>query len=402
MAKILFITPMWYEEITPRAAKVCNFFVEDWVKQGHEVVVVHYRSQFPDIYHKVAKLFPSLYKKICGDNTRLQINYREIEYAIDGGYVMSIPVKKYIPHGKLSNRTYNRLAQYLQSKLNAKKFTPDVIVGHFCNPALGIICCLRHHFTNVKTGIVLHEKSATINRIYGNKAETLLNFVDSIGFRSVAIKDDVCSFFNLQNKKFMCYSGVASSFIDKAFPKRNWKSGPIKNFLYVGRLADYKYPQTIVEALLKQYQDKDFSMTYVGSLDKAYTKTKMVVDNNGINEQVRFLGQIKREDIINWYDASDCFVMISDNEVFGLVYLEAMSRGCITVAGDNGGMVGIIEHGVNGYLCKPGDSKALSSIIETINKMSSEEKSAMSIKARETAIAFSDSNVASSYLSNLI
>ena len=32
MAKILFITPMWHEEVTPYDAKVCNYFVDDWIK----------------------------------------------------------------------------------------------------------------------------------------------------------------------------------------------------------------------------------------------------------------------------------------------------------------------------------------------------------------------------------
>ena len=50
MAKILFITPMWHEEATPHDAKVCNYFVDDWIKQGHEVVIVHYRSSFPSLF----------------------------------------------------------------------------------------------------------------------------------------------------------------------------------------------------------------------------------------------------------------------------------------------------------------------------------------------------------------
>ncbi|KIP64814.1 hypothetical protein ST44_00905, partial [Prevotella pectinovora] len=121
----------------------------------------------------------------------------------------------------------------------------------------------------------------------------------------------------------------------------------------------------------------------------------------GISDKVVFLGQINRDDIIQWYDKSDCFVMISDHEVFGLVYLEAMSRGCIAIAGDNGGMVGIIEHGVNGFLCKPGDADALAEIIRQINSMSIEERQEMSRKARQTALEFTDNKVAQYYLENV-
>lgn len=142
-------------------------------------------------------------------------------------------------------------------------------------------------------------------------------------------------------------------------------------------------------------------MTFIGKKEAAYLPTKKVCEQYGISDNVAFLGQINRNDIIDWYDKSDCFVMISDHEVFGLVYLEAMSRGCITIAGDNGGMVGIIEDGVNGFLCKPGDSEALADIIRRINNMTVEERREMSRKARQTALEFTDNKVAQYYLENV-
>ena len=60
---------------------------------------------------------------------------------------------------------------------------------------------------------------------------------------------------------------------------------------------------------------------------------------------------MKREEVIRQMDNHDVFVMISRNETFGLVYLEAMARGCITIASRNEGFDGVIEHGVNGFLC---------------------------------------------------
>ena len=42
--------------------------------------------------------------------------------------------------------------------------------------------------------------------------------------------------------------------------------------------------------------------------------------------------------------------MISQGEAFGLVYLEAMARGCITIASRGEGFDGIIKDGINGFL----------------------------------------------------
>ena len=59
--------------------------------------------------------------------------------------------------------------------------------------------------------------------------------------------------------------------------------------------------------------------------------------------------------------------MISSNEVFKLVYLEAMAQGCIVIASKGGGFDGINVDGQNGFLCEPGDSEQLESIYRINN-----------------------------------
>lgn len=401
MAKILFITPMWHEEATPHDAKVCNYFVDDWIKQGHEVVIVHYRSSFPSLFLKIAKMFPTLRKRVCGDNAYVNEAVKDTTYNYKGCVAFSIPIFKYIPHGAFADATLNNQAKWLMEKLEAIHFVPDAIIGHFCNPTIGIINRIKPLFPNAKTAVVLHEGSGAIKRIFKEKGERALNSVDAIGFRSVTIKNDISTCFKLKNHQFMCYSGVSASFMEREYKEKSWTDAPIRNFMFVGRMSMYKHSQSIPEALHSVYGKEGFSMTFIGKKEAAYLPTKEACEQYGISDNVAFLGQINRNDIIDWYDKSDCFVMISDHEVFGLVYLEAMSRGCITIAGDNGGMVGIIEDGVNGFLCKPGDSEALADIIRRINNMTVEERREMSRKARQTALEFTDNKVAQYYLENV-
>lgn len=392
---------MWHEEATPHEAKVCNYFVDDWIRQGHDVVIVHYRSAFPTLYFRIAKMFPWLRKRICGDNAYVNENIKDTTYNYNGCVAYSTPIFKYIPHGSFAENLLDKQAGRLIEKLSLINFKPDAIIGHFCNPTLGIVNRIKPSFPMAKTAIVLHEGSATIKRIFKEDGERALNLVDAIGFRSVSIKNDITSNFNLKNHQFMCYSGVAASFMEREYTEKIWTADPIKNFMFVGRMSMYKHPQAIPEALHKVYGNDGFSLTFIGKKEAAYQPTQDVCNRYGISDKVAFLGQINRDDIIAWYDKSDCFVMISDHEVFGLVYLEAMSRGCIAIAGDNGGMVGIIEHGVNGFLCKPGDADALANIIKQINAMSVEERQEMSRKARQTALEFTDNKVAQYYLENV-
>ena len=395
---------MWFDESTSssKTPKVCNYFVENWIYQGHTVVVVPCPSAFPSIYYKLASLFPAIAKRICGDNCGISRIEPEGMYDYKGAVVYSTPLFKYIPHNSFSKKMLDKASSSLLEKLNTIEFKPDAIIGHFCNPTIDIINRLAPKFPNAKTAVVLHEGSNTIRRIFKGESSKALNSLDSIGFRSVSIKDNITSQFKLTNYQFMCYSGIPSSFIERGYIEKKWTDAPVKSFLYVGRMAMYKHPQSIPEALSKVYNKDNFTLRYIGSKDAAYKPTVDYCVQNNISDKVEFLGQIDRDEIIKWYDASECFVMISDHEVFGLVYLEAMARGCITIAGDNGGMVDIIEHGVNGFLCNPGDANALAAIIRQINSMSSSERNAMSRKARETALKYSDEKVAQYYIENVL
>ena len=101
-------------------------------------------------------------------------------------------------------------------------------------------------------------------------------------------------------------------------------------------------------------------------------------------------------------DEIETFIMISDNETFGLVYLEAMSRGCIVIASKNGGVDGIIKDGYNGFLCEQGNKDELINICKNIRNMTIQEKKKISENAIETAFKFKDSEVARKYIENII
>lgn len=95
------------------------------------------------------------------------------------------------------------------------------------------------------------------------------------------------------------------------------------------------------------------------------------------------------------------FTLISSGEAFGMVYLEAMLQGCITIASFGGGFDGIIKNGENGFLCRAGDHEMLAGIYKKIESMSSEERNRIGQAAVETAIQFSETNVARKYLSDV-
>ena len=93
--------------------------------------------------------------------------------------------------------------------------------------------------------------------------------------------------------------------------------------------------------------------------------------------------------------------MISEGEAFGLVYLEAMSRGCITIASKNEGMDGIIKDGINGFLCESGNQFDLENKLRFISCLSAKEIKVIKINAIHTAQEYTNEKAAFKYL-NLI
>lgn len=142
---------------------------------------------------------------------------------------------------------------------------------------------------------------------------------------------------------------------------------------------------------------KNFKFNIIGE-GPLHEKINGIIKNNGLTSTVNLLGRIDRSAIISYLDQSDIFVMISSEEVFGLVYIEAMARGCIVIASKKEGMEGIIHHGENGFLVTAGDEQELTEMINHINKMSAKERGIISKRAIETAKGMTDYKVAYEYL----
>jgi glycosyltransferase involved in cell wall biosynthesis len=94
--------------------------------------------------------------------------------------------------------------------------------------------------------------------------------------------------------------------------------------------------------------------------------------------------------------------MVSEHETFGMVYIEAMLAGCVTIASKNGGVDGVIVDGENGFLSQEGNASELMKLLRDLDVMSKERRTQIRVNAISTAKKFSDDNVARAYLENVI
>ena len=392
MTNILILTPLYPASDLPATdTPVVHFFAKEWVKSGYNVMVFHYVSDFPSIYYRFASLFVNVLSSKVGFVVRSH-KIGEKEYEIDGVHVVRIPLKKYIPHSTFSKSVMWEAYQKTLAYCRRQNFVPDCIAAHWFIPQLEMIQMLKTQFA-VPAMLVLHGGGDVLKSQYKKEGEKLMQSVDLLGFRSDAIKRAFEETFNFKKPSFMCYSGIPIEYLQS----RKYKDRiDVNKVIYVGNLIKRKYPLEVLKSF-HTLGDRNFHLSYIG-LGREEIFIKKYAKKNNLTENVHFLGRMNRLEVQTYLRQNGIFVMISRDETFGLVYLEAMAAGCITIASKDEGFDGIIRDGINGFLCKSGDFEELALIVDKIKRMRESELLAISKAAMDTAYSLSEPQVAENYI----
>ncbi len=404
--KILVLTsvyPQIDDDKSDGVTPVVHYFAKEWVKSGNKVLVIHNANKFIFPLY----LLPRFLKKKINSFMGMALpkfSQRKVTFRVSEGVkIKRIPILKIVPRRdffplQIKNH-FNKITQTLREL----DFSPDVIIGHWEAPQIQLVSLLKEVY-KCKSCLVFHGAGYISSSSYVQKNRKHLNNIDVYGARSEKIADRVKQILNLPYEPFVCHSGVPDTFIEASRAYQVGKSfteGALTEFLYVGRLIRRKNINAIIKALSQVYGSKKFKLNIVGT-GECKNELISLTEKLSLKAQVKFTGLLSREEVLGHMRRAECFTMISTNEVFGLVYLEAMAQGCIVIASKGGGFDGIIIDGENGFLCQPGNVEELADIYMRINVLSQQDKDSISQKAMKTASLFSDSNVAKRYLDNIM
>ena len=126
-------------------------------------------------------------------------------------------------------------------------------------------------------------------------------------------------------------------------------------------------------------------------------KLKSIVKIYEVNNSCLDINEIPNKQIFNFYRRSNCFLMPSRIESFGIVTIEAMSFGLPVIAADSPGNIDILDNGKFG-LIYDGSEKAL---IHKMKKVMDDKKlmSFYSLKSKERSEGYDWKNIVDKYLS---
>ncbi|UCH89386.1 MAG: glycosyltransferase family 4 protein [Thermoplasmata archaeon] len=138
--------------------------------------------------------------------------------------------------------------------------------------------------------------------------------------------------------------------------------------LYSGRLVENKGINELLNAVetLPGKIQKRLKLILIGNFESEKIKRRI----EGLKDQSWFLHQlpVARDEIKNYYLASDAFVLPSYIEGISSSLIEAMSCELPPIVSNVGGNVEVVEHDINGLVVEPRDVENLRKSIEKLIK----------------------------------
>ena len=366
---------------------------------GHKVIVAHCPSRFPLAFYLIP---PKIKNKLAGVTSNIfppMSSRKKLVREEFGIKVYRFPMLKMLPGNGYSPQKMKAQAEEICECLEKESFVPDLVVGHFANPSTELTAIIAEKY-KAKSSIVFHHDCTEAN-IEKFRIQKSVSKIGAIGARSVVEAEEVKNRLQLKNTPFICYSGAPNDAVKaakKICDKQDFTNG-IRH-IYVGSLIKRKHLDVVIKAFLNTAGEKD-TLTVVGGGPEEDVLHKLARDLNA-EDRIIFTGRIPRNEVLDRMGDAQVFTLISHGETFGMVYIEAMLQGCLTIASKGGGFDGLIQDGVNGFICEPGAQTNLEDVYKRIADMTTGERNRIGQAAIDTAIHYSEKEVAERYLSDIL
>lgn len=156
------------------------------------------------------------------------------------------------------------------------------------------------------------------------------------------------------------------------FKKKNYikKTNDVYTFLTIGSLDKNKNHEDLIYAFFKVFKNTNVVLRIAGNGPLRRKIIKLIAKLK-LENQIKLLGQLSREDVYNEMIKSNCFILSSKSETFGVVLIEALACGIPVISTSSGGPNEIIS-GENGLLVILNDVDDLSYAMQKMHTDSSQ------------------------------
>ncbi len=167
-------------------------------------------------------------------------------------------------------------------------------------------------------------------------------------------KKSMVKYYNVKKSRIcVVYAGVDLELIDSVEVNEKYEN----TIIFVGRLVPHKHVDHLLKVVKSLKNDiPDIMLIIVGNgIEKA--NLKLLTQEYDLKNNVQFLHDLDYNKLIGEIKKSNVLALPSTREGFGMVLAEANACRIPVVAYASGGVVEVVEDGVNGYLVEPLDIK---------------------------------------------
>lgn len=374
--KILFVTDL-YPLGEEKIAKALYYFVQEWKKQGHIIEVI--RSNFV------------MNTKLRGRKIQKEGIYNENGikiYNLNFNTPFLFDVYKKLP-ADFSLKNYDILISHMPcGALMAQKLLKRDKIRYCCAVHSSDITVLTNNPYKI---------------FFRQKLKSAYKTADFIAARSPVLKKKIEDLIpDTCGKTFVAYSGVDNELADEI----EQYGAKCLDFIHdrdltittVASLIKRKNIDVLIKGLA-DFKDKNFFLRIIGDGEERENLQKLT-KQLGLEKNIKFTGEIPRKEVFNYLKQSSLFVLLSENETFGLSYLEAMAAMNIVIALKNDGIDGILKNEENAFLISP-NPEELKDIIKKIMLLDSNRLKSLYENMKNTINIYRQEQAAKNYLENL-
>ncbi len=187
---------------------------------------------------------------------------------------------------------------------------------------------------------------------------------------------------------------------------RKWQpaAAPIRDRFRIfsaGRLAPSKgFDILLRAAAIVKAQGIGFELHIAGDGEERASLEALITALD-LSREISLLGSLSEDQCLAEMQQTDVFALASYTEGLGVVYLEAMAMEVATIGTSVGGVLEVIQNGINGLLVPPGEPEALAAaIVNLLGNDSLRDRIAQA--GRQTVMAHFDSRYGAEKLGNLM
>lgn len=136
-------------------------------------------------------------------------------------------------------------------------------------------------------------------------------------------------------------------------------------FLNIANLIPLKGQEELILAFEKAFKGVENAELVIAGKGPLQNKLTLLIKQNNLTSKIKLIGFINRTEVINQLDNCEVFVLPSHYETFGVVLIEALSRGIPVISTYCGGPECIVNES-NGILVEP---KNVNQLADALLKM---------------------------------